>query len=131
AMRAAFLLPVGSAEGREFVPWGTDLVPRVVAVFEVGTAVWRVTKTFAAGARGTALLERAEEDGSWREEARGRDVERRLREVLAWGIPAPGGKGAPRGIPDAYLTTALLGRQDRVTAILEANIEDDPTDSGR
>jgi AAA domain-containing protein len=131
ALRAAFLLPFGSTESREFVPWGTDLVPRVVVEFEVNGVVRQITKTFGSGARGTALLERVGERGSLLEEARGRAVEGRLRELLEWGIPAPGGKGAPRRFPESYLTIALLGRQDKVGAILEASLEDDGVETGR
>ena len=42
----------------------------------------------------------------------------------------PGGKGASRGLPESYLATALLGRQDRVTAILQASPEEDGVDAG-
>src|SRR5438094_10042642 len=64
ALRAAFLLPCGSSVGKEFVPWGTDLVPRVVVEFEtqqadvtaetaeppsISRTVWRITKTFNDG----------------------------------------------------------------------------------
>jgi DNA repair exonuclease SbcCD ATPase subunit len=131
ALRAAFLLPFGSTESCEFIPWGTDLVPRVVVVFEVKGAVWKITKTFGSGARGTALLERCGLGGGLCQEAQGRQVEGKVREILAWGVPSPGGKGAPRGLPASYLTTALLARQDEVIAILEASLEKDRVDSGR
>jgi hypothetical protein len=49
----AFLLPVNHAEGREFKPWGTDLVPQVVVGFEAGGVAWRIAKTFS-GARDRA-----------------------------------------------------------------------------
>jgi hypothetical protein len=65
-----------------------------------------------------------------RQEARGRDADGKLREILAWGIPAPGGRGAPRGLPNSYLITALLGRQDGVEAILKASLEEDGVDTG-
>src|SRR5262245_39936196 len=64
ALRAAFLLPVGSTETRELVPWGTDLVPRVVVEFKVKDVVWKITKTFGSGPRGTALLQRAQGGGT-------------------------------------------------------------------
>lgn len=130
ALRVAFLLPVTSNKWHELVPWGTDFVPRVVVTFEMNNVVWQITKTFGSGARGTSLLERVDEGRSLREEAKGRAVEEKLREIIAWGVPAPGGKGAPKGLPESYLATALLGRQDAVTAILEASPEEDGDNSG-
>ena len=55
ALRAALLLPVTSAASSDFVPWGTDHVPRVVLEFEAGTTVWRITKEFGSRARAKAL----------------------------------------------------------------------------
>ena len=129
ALRTAFLLPVTSAQNREFLPWGTDHVPRVVVVFEKSDTVWKITKEF--GSRGSACLERVGESGALLPEAQGRAVEGKLRELFAWGIPVPGGKAAPRGLPQSYLTTALLGCQDQVTAILKASLADDGVDTGR
>jgi hypothetical protein len=131
ALRAALLLPVSSNEAREFIPWGTDFVPQVVAVFEIQGCAWRITKRFAVGARGTAVLHQLQPGGAPLEDSRGRAADSRLRELLAWGIPAPGGKGAPRGFPESYLTTALLGRQESVTAILDATLAEDREESGR
>lgn len=154
ALRAAFLLPVGSKAIEELVPWGTDDVPRVTVEFELPDTVvaesetanegtkdqtapkatstrWRVSKSFGGGARSTATLERLAANGRVLEEVRGRDVDGRLRALLSWGIPAPGGKGAPRGRPESYLTTALLGDQERVVAIFDTDIDKDGADSGR
>jgi hypothetical protein len=130
AIRAAFLLPFGAAVARQLVPWGTDLVPQVTVEFQVQGAIWRVNKTFGVGPRGTAQLDRDGGGGTWREEAKAKAVDLKLRELLAWGIPAPGEKGAPKGLPESYLTTALLGRQESVPAILTASIEEDTVDSG-
>ena len=38
---------------------------------------------------------------------------------------APGEKGAPHGFAESYLTTALLGQQDDVKAILAASLKND------
>jgi DNA repair exonuclease SbcCD ATPase subunit len=130
-IRAGFLLPCASAESRKLAPWGTDLVPEVIIEFEVHGVLWKLKKTFGSGARGTACLERCTSGGIWREEAKTKEVDFKLREMLAWGILAPGDKGAPRGLPESYLTTALLGRQDGIAAILDASIEADDADSGR
>jgi len=35
ALRAAFLLPVGSKTAEELVPWGTDRAPQVTVEFEL------------------------------------------------------------------------------------------------
>jgi hypothetical protein len=58
-------------------------------------------------------------------------VDGKLRDILQWGISSPGGARAPRGFPATYMTTALLGLQDRVTEILETGIDNDQTPSGR
>jgi DNA repair exonuclease SbcCD ATPase subunit len=131
ALRAAFLLPVGSSETRAFIPWGTDLLPTVIVEFDAKGDSWKITKTFGSGPRGTAILEQLGKSGALHEVARGRDVEGKLREILAWGVPPPGGRGAPRGQPESYLTVALLGFQDKVSSILEASLDDDRTDTGR
>jgi DNA repair exonuclease SbcCD ATPase subunit len=130
ALRAAFLLSPQSAASADFRPWGTDQAPKVVVKFEFAGVVWRITKEFAIAPRGTALLERKSDGDDWQEVATGRAVEGKLREIIAWGIPGPGGRGAPRGLPESYLSTAFLGRQDAVTRILEASPEADGTDSG-
>jgi DNA repair exonuclease SbcCD ATPase subunit len=130
AIRVAFLLSPQSAASADFRPWGTDLTPKVVVEFEFAGAVWRITKEFAIAPRGTALLERKNDSEEWQEVATGRAVEGKLREIIAWGIRGPGGKGAPRGLPESYLSTAFLARQDAVTRILEASPADDGTDSG-
>jgi DNA repair exonuclease SbcCD ATPase subunit len=128
ALRVAFLLPVTSATCSDLVPWGTNLVPRVVVRFKMKDVVWQITKTFGSG--GKAILHSVGEGESLREEAKGRAVEEKLREIIAWGVPSPGGKGAPRGLPESYLATALLGRQEAVTAILRASPNDDGVNSG-
>lgn len=130
AMRAAFLLPCTSSEHKRFVPAGTDEVPKVSLTFETeGGAKWRVTKAF--GVRGTATLESSKDGIKWHAEARGREVDGSLRTLLAWGIPPPGGKGAPHGMGSAFLTTALLGRQGEVDGVLAASLEEDRDPAGR
>jgi chromosome segregation ATPase len=130
ALRIAFLLPHTSIACEKLKPWGTDHVPTVVVKFKMGDAAWQITKKFAPGGGGGAILERVDESGILHEDAKGRAVEGRLREIVAWGVPAPGGRGGPRGLPESYLATALLGRQDQVTAILEASPEEDGAASG-
>jgi DNA repair exonuclease SbcCD ATPase subunit len=119
ALRAAFLLPFTSKDGEAYISWGNTDKPRVVVQFETNGGVWQISKEFGAGARGSALLERFGESGIPLEKITGRAVEEKLQELLAWGIPA----GPRRGLTETYLTTALLGQQNRVTEILAASIE--------
>jgi DNA repair exonuclease SbcCD ATPase subunit len=130
ALRVAFLLPVTSGACQKLIPWGTDALPRVIVKFEINDTVWQITKTFGSGARGTSLLQRVAEGGGLSVEGSGRAVEERLRQILAWGVPGPGGRGAPKGLPESYLSTALLSRQDQVTAILAASPQEDGVNSG-
>lgn len=129
AIRVAFLLSPQSKACDDLKPWGTDQIPRVMVEFELEGVVWRITKEFAIS-RGSALLERKGDGEDWQEIATGRAVEGKLREIIAWGIPGPGGKGAPKGLPESYLATALLGTQDAVTRILVVSPEDDGADNG-
>jgi hypothetical protein len=146
AIRAALLLPATATVAEEFVPWGTDETPQVIVEFEVpGTASaqnasassdektpntrWRVTKTF--GRRSKSLLERFTGQGRIVEEAKGRDVDGRLRSLLDWGIQSPGGRGGQKGWPSSYLITALLGSQEGVADIIDASLDSDKTESGR
>jgi chromosome segregation ATPase len=124
ALRVAFLLSATSKYGARFVPWGTNLIPRVVVKFEMNNVVWQITKTFGEG-KGTALLERVGENDRLFKEASSKAVEEKLRTIISWGI-APGGKG----LPESYLSTALLGWQDQVTAILNASPEQDGDTGG-
>src|SRR5256885_9857488 len=48
----------------------------------------------------------------------GRKVDGKLREILRWGIPEPGGSGGAKGLPTSFLATALLSPQDDVSAVL-------------
>lgn len=127
AVRAALLVSFGAAEHRSFIPWGTSLTPRTAMVFEVGTAVYRVEKTF--GPKGQAYLY-LEQGDRFVKKIDGRGVDGELRTLLSWGVPPPGGKG-PQKRTTAYLTTALLARQGEVGSILEANIDEDLEESGR
>jgi DNA repair exonuclease SbcCD ATPase subunit len=129
AIRVAFLLWPQSTKCDDLKPWGTDQIPRVVVEFELEGVVWRITKDFASS-RGSALLERKGDGEDWQEFARDRKVEDDLRKIIAWGIRGPGGRRAPRGLPESYLATALLGSQDAVTRILVASPEEDDADSG-
>ena len=63
--------------------------------------------------------------------AKGRDVDGRIRELLRWGLPEPGGKGRTRGIPESFLSKTLLADQDHVTAVLVTDLDGDADESGK
>jgi DNA repair exonuclease SbcCD ATPase subunit len=130
AIRAAFLLPDSSSAHKDFVDWNSDQSPRVRLEFETESqSIWRISKSFGANASST--LEFSKDGTNYSSEARGREVDGRLRELLEWGVSAPGGTGRTRGYPSSFLTTALLGAQGKVTEVLEKGLEDDTDDSGR
>jgi hypothetical protein len=56
-------------------------------------------------------------------------VEGKLRELLNWGLAAPGGRVTQRA--ETYLTTALLGKQGEVSAIFDASLKRDNDETGR
>ena len=90
AIRAAFLIPPGSAEAQSYLPWGHPAeLPKVKATFEIDSVVWRVEKVFGTGTKARALLEKAAGEGRFLRAAQGRYVEGRLRELLSWGISPP------------------------------------------
>jgi hypothetical protein len=60
----------------------------------------------------------------------GRGVDGKLRELLAWGISPPGGRGAtPKA--ESFLLTALLGRQGAVQTIFDTSLDHDRDDTGK
>lgn len=128
ALYAALLAPPKSGD---YDSWYGDeaSAPHVALTFEEDERFWRVEKTF--GAKGTAQLESSKDGRSFALEARGREVEEKLRKLLQWGVKPPGGAGGPRGLPASFLTNALLAPQDAVEAILAGGLERDGDDSGK
>ncbi len=113
AVRAALLVAPGSAEARTFVPWNAAAgqFPRVSIAFECQGATWKLEKVFAPGSRAKASLDKSTDGGTrYQPHAQGRDVEGKLRDLLQWGLAAPGGRGAASRT-ETFLTTALLGKQ--------------------
>ncbi len=131
AMRAALLLPADSTAHQAFVAWHGAEPPRVSLSFESDAVVYRVTKTFGLGSLGSARLESSPDGLSFHEDERGRAVDRRLRELLRWGIEAPGGKGGGKGLPESFLSHVLLAAQAGVPMILERTLIGDRDTSGR
>jgi hypothetical protein len=58
-------------------------------------------------------------------------VDGKLREILRWGIPEPGGAHGIKGLPASFLATALLSAQADVSGILRQSLRDDPTGTGK
>ena len=131
AMRAALLLPAESSAHQAFVPWQTKAAPRIVLGFEALGSFWRIDKTFGSGSVASARLECSPDGSSYHEEVRGRAVERRVRELLGWGIEAPGGKSGARGLPESFLSHVLLGGQADASQLLERSLGADRDESGR
>ena len=129
AIRAALMMQTSSKESEEFVSWYGSGDPHVELTFESEPQrIWRVIKTF--GIRPQAFLEESRDGVDFHVEARGRDVDGRLREILRWGLAPPGPKG-PRGMPVTFLSTALLAEQDGVAAIFAKTLAEDSDESGK
>ena len=131
AVRAVLLLQSGSSAARVLDDWHSERPPSVALTFEQeAQKVWQVRKTFKVGG-GKSYLAFSRDGRDFSTDSRGREVDGKLNEMLGWGATPPGGKGGPRGMPSTLITTALLGRQDEVGAILEGSLAEDPTESGR
>ncbi len=112
ALTSAFTVSATSAaqEIRRWQPWQRALHPRVTVEFEHGGLLWRLSKEYAFGPRGRALLE-CFEGGQWLPRAQGRNVEERLPEFL----------GAPHGGPGSWLVAGVLWA--RQNGLAELNLE--------
>lgn len=130
AIRAALLLPHTSTAHERFVSWHTGDMPRVTLSFATEQQrFWRVHKVFGKG--GHSTLESSKDGRSFSKEMDARQVDDRIRELLRWGIPKPGGSGTVKGLPESFLTTVLLAEQADVPGILERGLSGDKEESGR
>lgn len=130
AIRAALVIPSTSAAAEAFVPWHKDASPWVELTFRgPRDRTYRVTKTFSR-TRGAAELYTSADGVSFNTTCKGREVDGKLREILQWGLAAPGGRTG-RKLPRSFLTQVLFAEQTDVTAILAQTLEDDPGPSGR
>lgn len=131
ALRAVLLLPPTSSDRKEFEVWGRDQPPAVRLRFEHEGAQFRLAKTWGEGARGTAMLERSEDGHVWSTVDNGRAVDGALRKMLGWGVREPGGKGAPKGLPKSFITTALLAASSRIDELFADDLGQDSDPGGR
>lgn len=132
ATRAALLTPPSSSEAGTYASWFTAENPRVQLTFADNEGrYYMVKKTFGTSSASSAELLYSKDGKAFTPDCRGRQVEEKLRTMLAWGIPAPGGRGALRGAPNSFLATALLGAQADADDILKASIAEDPDESGK
>jgi hypothetical protein len=130
AIRLGLLLPHASTHGEQYVGWTGIGDPTVEMTFETeAQRIWRVRKQF--GKTGSSVLHESRNGRDFDEVERGRKVDGRLREILRWGIPEPGGAGAAKGLPTSFLATALLSPQDDVGAVLKNSLQEDLTGSGK
>jgi len=130
AIRLALLLPHTSTHIDEYIPWTGGQNPVVELTFETESQrIWRVRKEFRRG--GAATLEESRNGVDFDPVERARKVDAKLREILRWGIPEPGGAGGGKGLPSSFLGTALLSTQADVTSVLSQSLSDDPTGTGK
>ena len=129
AIRAVLLLQSTAKEHEEFVSWHGTGEPLVELVFESEPQrIWRLRKTFGSA---SSYLEWSKDGVDFATEARGRDVDGKLSEILKWGVAPPGGKGRPKGMPTSFLATVLLPEQDGVGAIFDRALDGDSDESGK
>ena len=130
AIRLALLLPYNSSHCEPYIPWSGVDDPLVELTFETEEQrIWRVRKQF--GKRGSALLQVSRNGLDFEDVERARGVDARLREILGWGIPEPGGAGAPKSFPKSFLATALLSTQGNVTDLLGGSLQGDMAATGK
>lgn len=133
SIRSVLLLQDSSKAAEPLVDWHVDAPPTVTLEFQTEEQrIWRVRKSFGSGRDAWSYLEFSRDGRTFTQDAKGREVDGRLTELLRWGVDAPGGSGRRRrGIPDSFITSALLGEQDEVVAILGRGLGDDPEESGK
>jgi energy-coupling factor transporter ATP-binding protein EcfA2 len=130
AIRLGLLLPHTSTHCDQYVGWTGADDPIVEITFQTeAQRIWRIRKQF--GKSGSSLLQESKNGQDFDDVERGRKVDAKLREILRWGIPEPGGSGGAKGLPTSFLATALLSPQDDVSAVLRESLQGDPTGSGK
>jgi AAA domain-containing protein len=130
AIHAALFLQTTSQAGNEHVTWESSTPACVTLIFEHDGKLWRVEKRFRYSRHATLARSDNVDVEHFHQVAEGNHVESKLRELLAWGIAPPGGRGAaPKA--ESFLLTALLGRQGEVQKIFDASLDKDKDDTGK
>jgi GH24 family phage-related lysozyme (muramidase) len=130
AIRLGLLLPHTSSYCEQYIGWANGDDPMVEITFQTeAQRIWRIKKQF--GRDGSSLLQESRDGQNFEDVERGRRVDAKLREILRWGIPEPGGAGGAKGLPTSFLATVLLSPQDDVTAALESSLDADATSSAK
>ena len=130
AIRLVLLLPHTSTHFDPYIPWSGGQDPIVDLTFETeDQRFWRVRKEF--GKAGSSVLQESRNGQDFDDIERARRVDAKLREILRWGIPEPGGAGAGKGLPTSFLATALLSTQGDVADVLQGSLQEDPTGTGK
>jgi hypothetical protein len=130
SIRLALLLPHASSYSQPYVAWSGGGEPFVELTFaSEEQRIWRVRKQF--GRAGSSQLQQSRNGKDFEDVERARGVDGKLREILRWGIPEPGGPNALKGLPESFLASALLSTQEDVSGILRNTLQDDPTGSGK
>jgi hypothetical protein len=130
AIRLGLLLPHASTHCEQYVGWTGGGDPGVEIIFETERQrIWRVRKQF--GKPGFSVLHESKNGRDFDEVERGRKLDGKLREILRWGIPEPGGTGGTKGLPTSFLATALVSPQEDVGAVLRNSLQGDSTTGGK
>src|SRR6516162_6370043 len=130
AIRLGLLLPHASTHSDQYVGWKGTGDPTVEMTFETeAQRIWCVRKQF--GKTGSSVLHESRNGRDFDEVERGRKVDGRLREILRWGMPEPGGREGTKGLPTSFLSTVLLSPQGEVDAVLQSSLQGDLTASGK
>src|ERR1035441_4092047 len=130
AIRLGLLLPHTSTHCDQYVGWTGGDDPIVELTLEAAAQpICHRRKQFGKGC--SSFLQKSKKGQDFDDVERGRKVDAKLREILRWGIPEPGGSGGAKGLPISFLATALLSPQDDVSAVLRDSLQSDPTGSGK
>ena len=132
SIRAALLVPPSSSEAQSYDSWfGSDNPHVELTLMDAEGRYWRVKKTFGSSSTSSAELQYSKDGLTFTRDCMARQVEEKLRDMLGWGIPAPGGRSGPRGGVTSFLANVLLADQAGADAILGESIENDQDESGK
>src|SRR5687767_12555376 len=90
AIRAALLLPTGASAAEELRDWHVASSPYVrLTIEESPGRSWRIEKRFGGSQDSSSSLEFSKNARDFVLDARGREVDGKLHDILQWGVPAP------------------------------------------